>query len=298
MKNPFSIISDMFSDANPHPSLTKNWDLSVSWIVSAAQAKSIKNPLLLDARDNKLRTQNPVSNTIPINWIDFSMEEPHLKGNLQKPEALYSLLKNMGIEPVKPIVVFGDPISGWGEEGRIVWMLRCLGFSASYILDGGVNALNYSDSNLFGDIMDRYSFKHNVSAHLSEFNKYTILAEELKNNLNKYTILDTREKREFEGSTLYGESRGGHLPQAKWLYYKDLLDKDGFIKEDNELETVFKTLGIKKDIPIVSYCTGGVRSGWVTLVLNSLGYIAKNYPGSGWEWSALKPEDGYILTKK
>ncbi len=39
---------------------------------------------------------------------------------------------------------------------------------------------------------------------------------ELSQNLNNssFSIIDTREEREFEGSTPYGENRGGHIPKA------------------------------------------------------------------------------------
>jgi hypothetical protein len=34
------------------------------------------------------------------------------------------------------------------------------------------------------------------------------------------SILDTREEREFYGSTLYGETSSGYIPGSKWIYYK------------------------------------------------------------------------------
>ncbi|MGF1520500.1 MAG: rhodanese-like domain-containing protein [Nodosilinea sp.] len=43
---------------------------------------------------------------------------------------------------------------------------------------------------------------------------------------------------------------------------------------------------ISRDAAILAYCTSGVRSAWLTAVLVDMGFDAKNYPGSMWEWSA------------
>ena len=45
------------------------------------------------------------------------------------------------------------------------------------------------------------------------------------------------------------------------------------------------------DSKVVAYCTGGVRSGWVTAVLNDLGIPARIYAGSMWEWAAGDPAE-------
>ncbi len=53
---------------------------------------------------------------------------------------------------------------------------------------------------------------------------------------------------------------------------------------------------MKEDDEVVSYCTGGVRAAFVTVLLNDAGIAARNYAGSMWEWSAA-PADGYPLDK-
>ena len=54
-------------------------------------------------------------------------------------------------------------------------------------------------------------------------------------------------------------------------------------------------LGLTPEREIIAYCTGGVRSAWVIVVLQHLGYSeARNYAGSMWEWSAM-PEASHPL---
>jgi thiosulfate/3-mercaptopyruvate sulfurtransferase len=80
------------------------------------------------------------------------------------------------------------------------------------------------------------------------------------------------------------------------LHYRDLLAADGKLKAPAEIEGLLAARGIVKKTPIVSYCTGGIRSGWMTMVLQSLGYDASNYAGSMWQWSSLPPEQFPLRT--
>lgn len=129
--------------------------------------------------------------------------------------------------------------------------------------------------------------------------RFEVKRDDLKGLLGtpNLVVIDAREPREYEGKTPYGETRGGHVPGARHIWYKDLLDKDGKLLPRAEIEKRLAALGASKDTPIVAYCTGGIRSGWFTSVLNDLGYTARNYAGSMWEWSAA-PADAYPLTVK
>ena len=128
--------------------------------------------------------------------------------------------------------------------------------------------------------------------------KYEIKKEEIKDHLPKkdLALLDVREPREYAGQTPYGETRGGHVPGAQGLWYKDLIGKDGKLLPRAQIEKVLAAKGVSKDKEVVAYCTGGIRSGWTTLLLTDLGYKARNYTGSMWEWSA-QPAAEYPLQK-
>lgn len=108
-------------------------------------------------------------------------------------------------------------------------------------------------------------------------------------------LIDSRSLEEFAGATLYGEQRGGHIPGAISLHFKDLIDEKGFLLPSELILNKFNQLNFKQDTPIVTYCTGGIRSAFVVAVLVNLGFTnVKNYAGSMWEWSAL-PSSSYPL---
>ena len=273
-----------------------NLDLQNQWIVSGEQAKKIllQEATLLDTRSFPI-LKGKISGAKPIKWQDFSQaSHPHRGKLLTDEEVLIKKLQKLGINKNKPVVVFGEPLDGWGEEGRIVWMLRTLGHNQTVLVDGGYQALLAAGIEVKNQTQDRGNFVVKLRKEW-EVNREELKASLLKHNL---VIVDTRELREYEGQTPYGEERGGHIPGAVHLHYKELLGADGKLLARENILSILATKGIKKDKLIVSYCTGGVRSAWLTVVLNDLGFQAKNYPGSMWEWSSFSADIYPLLKSK
>ncbi|MGK7921905.1 MAG: sulfurtransferase [Trichodesmium sp.] len=269
------------------------------WIINATQAQKLatEGATILDARSCKIFNSQSLLNSNCISWQEFSQSEFPLKGKLLTDnEILTEKLQTIGIFNARPVIVFGNTINGWGEEGRIVWMLRTLGHQKSFLVDGGFNALvkaGFPTVNNFhqtGSVKGDFIVKQNKNWQINQ--------KELKANLgnNKLVIIDTRESREYAGKTPYGEQRGGHIPGAIHIYFKDWLDKYGMLFSREKLLEILAKKGITQDKVIVTYCTGGVRSAWLTVVLIDLGFQVKNYPGSMWEWAA-SDADIYPLAK-
>ncbi|MEO1300116.1 MAG: rhodanese-like domain-containing protein, partial [Cyanobacteria bacterium J06636_16] len=165
-----------------------------------------------------------------------------------------------------------------------------LGHPQAVLVDGGLQALAEAG-------VTPSSSTRNTTRPLGDFvvqrdTTWDIQQDALRSQLGSknLVIIDTREPREFEGKTPYGEQRGGHIPGAVHLYFKDLLGEDGRLIPRQEIIAKLQTLGITPDMDVVVYCTGGIRSGWVASVLVNLGFAAKNYAGSMWEWSAASAE--------
>lgn len=266
------------------------------WVVTPRAAYELieQGALVLDARgaDLKKKQASP-ANAVPIVWEDLTEPSLPTKGRLiGDPNVVTKKLQSLGVSKNRPIVVVADPVNGWGEDGRIAWTLRTFGHTKVVIADGGLPAiqkegtLHIQPPKVPGDFV--------VAGNA----KWEIKKEEIKEHLPKkdLALLDVREPREYEGKTPYGESRGGHVPGAKGLWYKDFIGKDGKLLPRAEIERVLASKGITKDSNVVAYCTGGIRSGWFTTVLNDLGYKARNYAGSMWEWSA-QPAADYPLEK-
>lgn len=269
--------------------------LAQRWIVSAREAVLLieQKATLLDARGGTFITQR-LEGAIAVNWQQFSRQEDPHRGRLREDDQqLTEQLQSLGISQDRPIVVFANPPEGWGEDGRIVWMLRTLGHQQAVLVDGGWRSLVEAGvSHQKGKPAARQLGDFVVTRDPT----WDIQRDELHNQLEAVNLrlIDTREPREFAGKTPYGERRGGHLPGAINLYFKDLLTLDGRLLDESQLRAKLRDLGITPYDQIVVYCTGGIRSGWLTAVLTTLDFAVQNYAGSMWEWSAA-PANLYPL---
>ncbi|PJE04818.1 MAG: thiosulfate sulfurtransferase [Leptospira sp.] len=271
---------------------------SDSWFINAqiATTKIRSNSIILiDAREKELYDQGHLPSALSLTWQELSETKSPSKGNLKSKSDLEKILQNLGISNQSEVLVYGNPLSGWGEEARIVWTLRSLGHSNAFIIDGGVQSLreqglSFTKQNSI--IPPKGNFKSLASV------SFTKNLQDVKSSLNdgKTIFIDSREKKEFLGFSPYGESRGGRLPGAKHIYFKEFIDPKGNIPSKNQVKELLSKSGISESSTIITYCTGGVRSAWITAVLLSYGYNAYNYPGSMWEWSSQSDKD-YPLIK-
>ncbi|NER37407.1 MAG: sulfurtransferase [Oscillatoria sp. SIO1A7] len=272
-------------------------NLENQWVVGADRADELlaAGATLIDARPRRSQRLRPVPGAIPVSWKEFSQPKQPWRGKLLEDDLLLTeKLQAIGVFQEVPVLVFGDTAKGWGEEGRIVWMLRSLGHKKAVIIDGGDRVGRASRLTAIAPI--QATNKATSPPKRGDFlvkrvGNWQIGREELRASLakNNLVIIDAREKREYFGKTPYGESRGGRIPGAIHLYYKELLAKNGLLLSREEIVAKLEQKGITPTTEIAIYCTGGVRSAWLTSVLADLGYKAKNYPGSMWEWSAGSP---------
>ncbi|AFZ05456.1 Rhodanese-like protein [Oscillatoria nigro-viridis PCC 7112] len=277
------------------PNLLGN--LANNWIVNADLAKQLleQEATLLDARAPILKLFCRLPPAIPVTWQEFSRSEfPHKGKILENNKVLTQKLQAIGICQDKPVIVVADSVKGWGEDGRIVWMLRTLGQEKAVFVDGGYRALIKAGINRVKSANNPPKTGDFVISRLSN---WEIQRDELKAILGNenLVIIDAREPREYAGKTPYGEQRGGHIPGAVHLYYKQLMDKQGKLLSRGEIVAILQQKGVSQSTQIVSYCSGGIRSAWLTCVLTNVGFCAKNYAGSMWEWSA-SPADSYPLS--
>jgi thiosulfate/3-mercaptopyruvate sulfurtransferase len=220
-------------------------------------------------------------------WRDFT-EEEGIPGILIKNKIeIAKKLSALGIDKSKEIVIYGDPVDPWRIDGRIYWMLEFYGFSKLSLLDGGVDQWSQSG----GAISRGKSFDTTATSLRAEdilFNE-NISADKnwIKQRLGSanLAIIDNRIEKEYKGSTPYGSPRGGHIPGAKHIDWRDFFNQQGQLKNKPELLSILKKNGIQDGMEVVVYCTGGVRSAMAYFVFKYLGFPVRNYDGSWWDWS-------------
>jgi thiosulfate/3-mercaptopyruvate sulfurtransferase len=273
------------------------FNLFYNWIVSADLAKQLleQGATLVDAREPILKWFCRLPPAIPVTWQEFSCSDfPHKGKIIENNTLLTQKLQVIGIYQDKPVIVVADSVKGWGEDGRIVWMLRTLGHEKAVFVDGGYRALIKAGITQVKGVNNPPQTGDFV---ISRCRNWEIQRDELKAILGdeNLVIIDAREPREYAGKTPYGEKRGGHIPGAVHLYYKQLMDKQGQLLTPGAIVAILQQKGVSQSTKIVIYCSGGIRSAWLTCVLTNVGFNAKNYAGSMWEWSA-SPADSYPLS--
>lgn len=109
------------------------------------------------------------------------------------------------------------------------------------------------------------------------------------------TVVDLRTAEEFSGSRVspdtepvdHGAERGGHIPGATHLYFRELLDDVGRIRPEPELRS--RTADLQDASELIFYCRLSHRAalGWLIFedVLNDP--RARVYDGSWTEWGSL-----------
>ena len=181
-----------------------------------------------------------------------------------------------------------------GEEGRLFWMLEYLNHTKVSVLYGGIDAYNRPSPNGLGLDLESNWNSPAAAGDFVAFERVELRAtrEEIHAavtlNLCNAVFFDTRTEAEYDGSrSMYGAERDGHIPNAKWYPWQQVFDDDGGnLKSSQELRAELLTYGVTDSSMIVAYCTGGIRSGFLYLVLRWAGFpTPQNYDGSWWEWS-------------
>lgn len=229
---------------------------------------------------------------IALTWQDlatcsaeYGQPSDEAWGKIPEASKLADILGSYGLDKNKEIICLGHTTSGWGDDGRVAWTLRAAGFKDVKLVDGGKDAL------LAAGAETQMSARNPTpcEVQIDEVDKTHVMeTDELLANFDSYKIVDTRALEEYEGATLYGEKKGGHIPGAIHIPYLDLFKSDGTLKSNDEITALFEDAGIAKTDKVVTYCTGGIRSAYVQMVLEMCGFEhTMNYDQSFWRWCVV-----------
>jgi len=203
-------------------------------------------------------------------------------GTILPAAELAKKLGDMGINGEKTIITYGTP-PGWGEEGRVLWVLNMAGIKNAKMLDGGWKAWQGIQGATSTDVPKPTAVTFTVASLDQNINATT---EYIIANQKTIKIVDARSDKEYKGATDYSESRGGHLPGAINLPFEQMYNQDGTIKGTDDLRKLFADAGLKAEDEIVTYCTKGIRSGDMAVIMKNLGFAkVRNYDASYYEWS-------------
>jgi thiosulfate/3-mercaptopyruvate sulfurtransferase len=251
----------------------------------AAQSLIDKGATVLDARGGGAKAPY-LPGAHVVDWRamrDGGGRTGRLDDDLQN---LKKKLEAVGVSTKRPVLVYGAMRDGWGEEGRIWWMLRYLGHEDVHILDGGI-ALWVKDGRKTESAPDKDAPK-DAALEIKPIAKLRAdwRAVDEARKRKDARVIDTRTADEWNGATLYMEWRGGHVPGAEHLEWLSLIGPDGRVLPKEQVKERLKAIGVGEKTPVITYCTGGVRAAFVQAVLVNYGFDdVANYDGSWFDWS-------------
>jgi thiosulfate/3-mercaptopyruvate sulfurtransferase len=216
--------------------------------------------LVLDTRSPLDFSLSHLPNSVRVDWR-IGTVGGLLSGKLGDPSTVAAQFAALGVDRSRPILIVGDWLNGWGEEGRVAWDLIYLGHPNTHVLQGGYSKWPTTTA---------YPPTQPASFPANPNEEIRATPEEVKNAL----LLDVREPEEYSGSVTYGAAHPGHIPGAINLPWKTSFSQP---------------IPFSTQTQLVVYCTGGVRSAMAWVWLTDLGYEVANYDGSWWEWARLYP---------
>lgn len=255
--------------------------VDVAWLED-----NLDKVVVIDARGNEEYSKGHIPGAVAATWQDFAnmTGKPGETGwgVLLSKEQLAEKIGALGIDGTKQVIVYGQP-PGWGEDGRIVWMLRMAGITDAKMLDGGLAAWKNGGGEISKDAVQVAAVPFSI-ASMDE--SLTATTQWIVDHQNTIKIVDSRSEKEYNGATDYGEVRGGHLPGAINIPYESMFDKDGILKSSDELKEILTSAGLSPEDEIVTYCTAGIRSAHMALTMRAVGFEkARNYDASFHEWA-------------
>lgn len=231
-------------------------------------------------------------------WKDLAWHQRDRE--LATGDELSQRLFSLGAGQGSRIVLAGDPTQ---FAAYVLWTLRVRGYTDIAYLDGGLEAWRTAGRRTGGTVpRNAPSSPLPVPEPAEDQDRLRIGRDDVRALLGRddVVLLDYRTPEEYSGARVsgpnapidHGAERHGRIPGARHLFFRDLLDEHGRLRDRSELQRLVdeKIGGSARDkTVIVNYCRLSHRStlGWIALS-EVLGYDnVRVYDGSWTEWGSI-----------
>ncbi|MBN3346623.1 sulfurtransferase [Clostridium botulinum] len=268
--------------------------VSTKWLQDHLDDENIvivdcRGDLLKDSYGEEVYKKGHIKNAVfaDLKKVMSSEEKEHGGRNpLPDIEDFKRSIEKLGINKNTLVVAYDE--SKIAGAARFCWMLRYVGHTNNYVLDGGINKWITENRKLY---IEENNSKEKLDIKNEDFN--ISLNEEIKadvnyikDNMKKDLILvDSRTNIRYKGIEEPIDKRAGHIPGAKNVYWKDMLKEDGAVDENKVRENF---LPLKDYNNIAAYCGSGIDATFNFLLLDEVGIKARVYAGSWSDWITYK----------
>lgn len=227
------------------------------------------------------------------------LPHPYLKGSQDRghvmpPAEFEELAASLGISNDTPVVIYDDNASL--HAARVWWVFDYYGHRDLRLVDGGFNA--WLDE---GRVLTSLVPRMPRGSYLPGPQRAAVCTlDELKTAVEGPAapqVWDLRSDGEWTGAELRGNQRGGHIPGAKHLEWRSLVQGPPArrFRPREEIVAMLREAGIDPAAPTITYCELGIRAAFGAFVLRLLGnHVARNYDASMNEW-ANRPDTPLVI---
>jgi len=196
---------------------------------------------------------------------------------LPDPDVFAEGMSRAGIADDTPVLGYDDV--GGAVAARLVWMLRATGHDAA-LLDGGLQAWDGPLATGAGPVVESGAF----SARPWPTERLADIDDAAGGSS---IVIDARDPQRYRGDVEPVDRRAGHIPGARSVPFRSLLDTDLRLLPVVDLYDRFVSAGVRGDADVVVYCGSGVNACHVMLALEQAGFApGRLYAGSWSQYSA------------
>ncbi len=213
-----------------------------------------------------------------------------IPNELPPVEKLVDTFTRLGVGDDSRIVLYGDRMGL--AAARAYFTLAYLGHAhRTAVLDGGLEKWRREGREVsrLETVFEPGSFTPDIQGQLvvslPVMRDYSWVAGRVTDS--SLAIIDARPPDEFRGDTPgEGIERPGHIPGAVNIFWRrNVAAGEPTMRPEAELRTLYEAAGATEGGTVVTYCRTGGQGAHAWFTARYLGYDARLYDGSYYEWS-------------
>ena len=214
---------------------------------------------------------------------DISDGRSDLPNMVPPVEKFMSRMRAMGVGDGHQVVVYDG--AGMFSAPRVWWLFRLMGKRDVAVLDGGFPKWK-AEERPIEDLPPVIRDRHLTATRQNHMVK-DVTQVAMASKLGDWEIVDARAADRFRGDAPEPREgmRAGHIPGAKNVPYKTVLNADGTMKSPDQIRDIFEAARVDLSKPIITSCGSGVTAAVLSLALERMGKVDHAlYDGSWSEW--------------
>jgi thiosulfate/3-mercaptopyruvate sulfurtransferase len=236
---------------------------------------------IVDARSIEVYANGHIPGAVHLDTAKLRTKDDEAE-YIPLPEEFVAMMGELGISNKTRVVIYDDRGGVLGV--RLWYVLDYYGHRKVGLLNGGWNKWMKEER----PVTTEPPIKTKTEFKVKPQPQVVCTLDQMKVDLKKSNtvIVDARSIEEYTGENKQNNQRGGHIPGAVNIEWKNNLTADGTFKSAQELRRLYEQAGLTPDKEIVTYCQSGGRASHTLFALRLIGFDkSRNYYGSWQEWS-------------